>query len=176
MAHTKLRTVPKYYYRRTLPSSQASSTKILEKEKSTETFSKKVKLFGMNVKEQVEALNKMYEGKLEFGLDEFDKIVIRKVHNNYNVLDIPEIENLSHRELIPFTLAGNIITVKLPKTLRELDARSSGWISNPERIFMWDTTVVDWEQFSERVHGSYSNLKLVVIQSSTGGKTKLLKF
>lgn len=176
MAHRVLRDSNRYFYRRTPPSSKASSTKILEKEKSTETFSKKVKLFDMGVKEQVEALNKMYDGKLEFGLDDFEKIVIRKVHNNFNVLDLPEIDNFSHRELIPYTTADNIITVKLPKTLSEIDARSSGWISLPERIFMWDTTVVDWEQFNERVHTSLSNLKLVVIQSSTGGKPKLIRF
>lgn len=135
----------------------------------TESFNKKIKLMGIGIKEQCVSLNKLYNEKIKFALDNEEKIIIEKIDDSIRILELPECENIDFR--YTGTESNNIETLKLPKCLKEIDIHSI--IANFHKIkslWVWDYQV---ENIKEKTYGWY---KIdLFIRSEKSNKVRIVK-
>lgn len=155
---------------------------VVKKGKKEESFGVKAKMLQLSMEEQVEMLNKMYNGRVVFGIyesgtgwsrDEKVKgIQVIDWADNVISIDLPDLDCYNMDNLIGFVhMYKRLSSIKLPKTIVEIDL-SKGWCHNINRIYTWDTT-----SFKDNSCGSNNNiLEMVIIQSTTGGKPKIIRF
>lgn len=135
------------------------------------SFSKKARLLGIEIEEQVKMLNKLYNNKLEFFVDE-SSITLKLLDNTVNILEIPELEHLNTKRLMVYT-NHKLNTLKLPKSLKEVyfSIPYNTGLIGIHTIFMWDTTkIYNFEDFNRL------GVKMLIIQSTRGKKPLVYKF
>lgn len=152
---------------------------ILKTNSTVNSFEKKARLLGLDIYKQAEMLTKMYEGKLEFRVNDENKIEIIVYSEDINVLEIPDIENLDTQYLLHKgiglsrrVLFNSLKTIKLPKSFPELDLSRAQWLYYVDRIFMWDTTPIVGS-INDRLSYNMNKPLMIIVQSSTGGKSKI---
>ena len=153
----------------------------------------KSSLFDMAVQEKVDILNNIYNGLLRFNVGGFtvyqlsrgldtDQIKLESIDKSIKILELPYIKELNY-EMLPIRnysylfdkeKDSEIVTVKLPKELPEIDLDNTSWLRMVQRVFIWDTTKFDIESIREHV-GPYSNEVMLVVQSANGRKPKVFK-
>lgn len=144
----------------------------IRKNKKSDNFNNKAKILGLSLEKQVEILNKNYEGLMKFEITntflESDKtsISLIDINENVRILELPEVENLIIH--IVSLQSNNVITLKLPKTMKQLAWWNLSSFRNLKNLWIWDDTVMIGEK------PLYSQVERVFIQSTTGGKTKVI--
>lgn len=164
---------------------------IIKDDGSIDRKFKKAKLIGKDsIQDKLDILNNHYKGDITWSLCEdlgISKIYIDELNPKIGVLEIPYFEELSLHSIPVFYLdknpyngdfrlkRNNIVTVKLPKELPEipLGIGSCYWIRNINRLFMWDSTYID---FSKLNIGSDDNLQMIIIQSTKGKKPQFVRY
>lgn len=152
--------------------------------KSSENFGNKAKILGMTVEKQVEILNNTYKDKMSFRVvrDTYAEtepfIELDWVNPEIRILELPEVENLrigyikgSYFDNVDWRNIkyANLGTIKLPRTVKEFRLRSLDHMPNLTSVWLWDSTEVNLEK------SFYSNIKMVVIQRTDGGKPIVYK-
>ena len=150
----------------------------VRKTKSSEHFYAKCALMNVDINTQIEILNKMYDGKLHFivGKEPFsakETAMLDWVHDDIRILELPEVDNFeigfvnSHNGSYK---PNNVGTLKLPKTMKSVRWNDLSQFHNLTSLWIWDTT----ELIGEKSY--FSSIKMLIVQSSTGGKTKVYRF
>lgn len=146
----------------------------VEKTKKHETFNKKAKMLNIGLDEQINMLNGMYADKgIRFRKDNENK-VFAEICKPIDVLELPEFDYYS--ECYPVRndwhtsqFSSRLCTLKLPKSIKELDFKRLR-LPGISSLWVWDTT--DIKNMDELRSQS---LKMIVIRSTTGGKSKIFK-
>lgn len=128
----------------------------------------------------------MYEGNISFNIkclsdESMQKIYISHINDNLMCIELPEIDTFDFEDIFLFSIhsitynlnKSKLVTVKLPKVAKSLRLRDAFWVTQIKRLFVWDTTELDFTGI-ENYRGSM--LEMIVVQSSTGGKPKIIKF
>lgn len=135
------------------------------------------------MEEQVDMLNAMYKGRVTFGIYEsgtgwaregkIKGIQVVDYAKDVISIDLPDLDCYNVDNLIGFvSIKRHLSSIKLPRTITEIDL-GKGWCNSVNRIFTWDTTSI---KNDTRGFGGRGLLEMVVIQSTTGGKPKLIRF
>ena len=104
------------------------------------TFEVKKKLLGLSVEKQVEFLNKLYDGILDFTLYNSGSVGIDLVDKSIRILELPDCDNID-ADCVNVYNCKELITLKFPKSLSKIDInRFRGRLKN---IWIWDTTEID---------------------------------
>lgn len=152
--------------------------------KSSENFSNKAKLLGMTLERQVEILNNNYKDKMSFHvindsfMHEEPSIELDWVNPEIRILELPEVENLhigyikgsylDNEDWLKVRYA-NLVTIKLPKTIKKFNLRSISHMPNLTSVWLWDSTEMNLEECA------HSNIKMVIVQRKDGGKPLVYK-
>lgn len=152
---------------------------------NSDSFARKSKLLGLSMEQQVELLNSNYKDKVEFVLntDEWvdtpTHINIRWINPDIRILELPEVDNLNigyvkisrnNEDTLENILKGRkLSTLKLPKSMKSIYWSTFAQFSGLTSLWIWDTTELKGEKHC-------SNIKMLVIQSTTGGKATVIKF
>lgn len=115
----------------------------------------KAAMLGVDVDKQIEALNKMYENKIELGKSHNtsygDTIQVVKTADNVIKLVLPENKNFDLQDLFPYLSFNNksLVSVELPRCIDTLRLRECRWVNRIERIFVHEGTVIDFDKFEK---------------------------
>lgn len=147
---------------------------MIKKDKRDENFASKASIIGLSIKEQVDMLNKIYNKSIEFELG-CNGIRISNIDENIFALELPENDNYDIENLIDisFVMRHNISSVKLPKTVKQVNLNRATWAKYIDRLFVWDDAEIIK---SDSIGYISSYLKMIVVVYSTGKKTKIYKF
>ena len=140
------------------------------------TFAPKVAMMGLDIKKQVETLNYLYRGNVEFGrgcyrtIDDDpgvkEAICIRWVAEDIDDLELPECRYIAAQKLFSDDYEGNVRTLRLPKCLKkvrlsEIDEKA-GVVENlviqPNTEYINDEGILTIVKENE--DGSQSEMKL----------------
>ena len=156
---------------------------MIQKDKKAESLGMKASIMGLSMDDTIDILNKMYNGTVLFHRaqsffgDRGQKISILNMKPDIFCLELPELDNIDFEDLFDFSemslLKTKLVSAKLPKAAKEFRVRNASWVHRVQRVFLWDTTELDFTNF-EKHKGS--KLEMIVIQSSTGGKPRIIKF
>lgn len=166
----------------------------VEKNKKHETFNKKAKMLNIGLDEQINMLNSMYADKgIRFKKDNENKVFV-EICKSIDVLELPEFDYYSECYPVKNKLlddsyfiniskhakdfdgnhyslfSSRLLTLKLPKSIKEVDFKRLR-LPGVSSLWIWDTT--DIKNMDELRSQS---LKMIVIRSTTGGKSKIFKF
>ena len=106
-----------------------------------ETFEVKKKLLGLDTKKQVELLNKLYDGLLTFKILFDNTVSLDIIEENVRILEIPECDNLDANMIHTYN-CKELITLKLPKTVKSININKFRGQHNLKNIWIWDTTEI----------------------------------
>lgn len=144
------------------------------------------------IEDKVNVLNNHYKGQIVFKVEQdyndnsSKNIVIDSIDNTLDVLEIPYVEELSLRSIPLFyrdklddvelmLRRNNLKVVKLPRELKEfiVGYNESRWLKQVNRLFLWDTTYLDISNLDLSFN---SELEMIIIQSTKGGRAKVFRF
>lgn len=148
----------------------------LKNTKQLNGFNKKVALLDIEPKKQVEMLNQMYKGKVKFSYGE-ESLMVSYLDPEITSLDLPETELFRDTSTILTYSAyiannDNLVSIKFPKCMEKIDFGRLSWLSQLQRIFVWDTTELENLDALAR----NSKLEMLIIRKTDGGKAKVIRF
>lgn len=164
---------------------KTSNNIVLNRTKQTESFGDKARLLQLDLHTQIDMLNKLYKGNVIFGYAESSfssakGIVIKDIGEDVISIELPEVDgynmdNLLSLELIFGIHKRNLVSIKMPKCLKELEISPLyNWMRYINRIFVWDTTKVTFN-IDRGLSSDMGKLEMVAMLSSSGGKNKVIK-
>lgn len=151
---------------------------VLGSTKKSESFGAKANLLQVGLDKQVEMLNAMYKDKVVFKVSygisgEVQGINIHSYAKDVISITLPETTEWDMDNLVEFSLSQHpLSSIKIPKCVEKIDI-TKPWARRISRIFLWDTTEVDYA--GRGFSGGSGDTEMVIIQSTTGGKPKIVK-
>ncbi len=153
---------------------------------SGDTFDKKATMLGSSLEQQLDALNNLYRGKVEFCIESFydyempfetpdndrNKTVICIKHTNDDVhgLDLPECNYINYKRLFSEDYTGNVTLIRLPKCIDSINLR----YLDPQVIYL-QTLVIDESTCLDNFDEIKAKPSMLVIKRASGNN-KVLKF
>lgn len=156
------------------------SDRVLRCDKRAETFEKKAKLLGLDLEQKCEMLSKLFNNKLEFNFkhtmwkDSGIEVIVKDA--SLISIELPDIEGYIQDDFITIPLdsqfrnTSQLASVRLPRSIKQIDISKAYWTRKIDRLFVYDTTrVVGTEN-----RGGFGSSRLtVIVLSTTGGKNKI---
>jgi hypothetical protein len=160
---------------------------MIKQDSKSKNFNVKANMLGLSIDDRIDKLNKIYNGKMTFD-KEYDipafmqeaecGITIKDFDKSLVCIELPEEENLLMSGLFRSYDFGSLVTIKLPKCVKSIDIDRCRWIHNIKRLFLWDTTEIisrHSEGALQNILGTHSKLEMIIIQSTSGGKSKIYR-
>lgn len=151
------------------------------------TFKNKVAMLDIDLYEQVNMLNQMYNGKVKFKvnqslksihnieLNEHKGIEIDYIDSGIDVLELPDIDNFCEGIFSVNTyFLVKLKTLKIPsswKIITDTTYRNIGHVT--QSLFIWDTTEIKTRD--DVLPRMGLNLKRIVIRSSAGKEGRMIE-
>lgn len=147
-------------------------------------FGVKVDLLNIGAEKQIELLNKMYDDTLEFAVTNTSSsfyddsieygIIVKNIKRNIMKIVLPETKALYMRDLFFLSdlIHMDVASVEIPKCISSIKLNDISWINGINRLFVHDTTEIDFNNFSKRIG---SKLQMVIVTSDSG-KSKIYRF
>ena len=140
-------------------------------EVSRDNFGVKADMLGLSLEKQVEQLNRLYKDKLIFGIDEDiwtvreeDRktgIVVRNVLCDCHQLVLPSTSKYCMSSLIDAFSARNLTSIVVPSIVKEIKFKDCRWIGGLDRLFVYDTTELDFNGYSK---GILDSINMVIVR------------
>lgn len=129
--------------------------------RSSEAFANKALLLDLDKQSQVELLNKMYQGKLKFsvindsvynnevkGFVTKERIQLSFVNSDIRILELPDVSELEIGYIRydgEKLVNNNVITLKLPKSMKSFKLDTLNMFENLVNLWVWeDTELLDF--------------------------------
>lgn len=140
-------------------------------EPSGDNFGVKADMLGLSLEEQVEQLNRIYAGKILFGIGEDTRsvieenrkqgIVIKEILCDCHQLVLPSTSKYCMSSLMDVFSTRKLQSLVIPSSVKEIVFKDCHWIGRLNRLFVYDTTELDFNNFSKT---TLDNLNMIIIR------------
>ena len=137
---------------------------------SGDNFGVKADMLGLSIEKQVEQLNRIYKDQAifdivrgtDFNTDEnYDGISVVKIIGDYHQFVLPSTSKYCIDRMIGSFEAYKLSSVVVPSCINRIVLRNCTWVRNIERLFIYDTTDLDFSGFSKH---SLDKLSMVIVR------------
>lgn len=140
---------------------------------SGDNFGVKAEMMGLSLEKQVELLNNLYADTLKFeigsigdrGTKDYKRgIRISKVLVDYNQIVLPNTRALlieDVKDIADVIFSGESNSIVIPESIPELKVGKASWIRYTTRVFMYDTTQLDFTDFFS---GPFDTLEMIIVK------------
>lgn len=137
---------------------------------SGDNFGVKADMLGLSIEKQVEQLNRIYKDQAIFDIvrgtdfntdEQYEGISVAKILGEYHQFVLPSTSKYYINSMIDSSVAYKLSSVVIPSCINSIEFRNCNWVRYIDRIFVYDTTDLDFRGFSKR---SLDKLSMVIVR------------
>lgn len=137
---------------------------------SGDNFGVKADMLGLSIEKQVEQLNRIYKDQAIFDIvrgtdfntdEQYEGISVVEILGDYHQFVLPSTSKYYTNRMIDLLVVHKLSSVVIPSCVKSIEFRNCGWVSYIDRIFVYDTTDLDFSGFSKR---SLDRLNMVIVR------------
>ena len=137
---------------------------------SGDNFGVKADMLGLSIEKQVEQLNRIYKDQAIFDIvrgtdfntdEQYEGISVVEILGEYHQFVLPSTSKYYINSMIDSSVAYKLSSVVIPSCINSIEFRNCNWVRYIDRIFVYDTTDLDFSGFSKR---SLDKLSMVIVR------------
>ena len=137
---------------------------------SGDNFGVKADMLGLSIEKQVEQLNRIYKDQAIFDIvrgtdfntdEQYEGISVVEILGEYHLFVLPSTSKYYINSMIDSSVAYKLSSVVIPSCINSIEFRNCNWVRYIDRIFVYDTTDLDFSGFSKR---SLDKLSMVIVR------------
>lgn len=137
---------------------------------SGDNFGVKADMLGLSLEKQLEQLNRIYKDQAVFDIvrgtdfytdEKYEGISVVEILGEYHQFVLPSTSKYYINSMIDSSVAYKLSSVVIPSCINSIEFRNCNWVRYIDRIFVYDTTDLDFSGFSKR---SLDKLSMVIVR------------
>lgn len=137
---------------------------------SGDNFGVKADMLGLSIEKQVEQLNRIYKDQAIFDIvrgtdfntdEQYEGISVAEILGEYHQFVLPSTSMYYIDRMIDLSVAHKLSSVVVPSCVNRIEFRNCNWVTYIDRLFVYDTTDLDFSGFSKH---SLDKLSMVIVR------------
>lgn len=137
---------------------------------SGDNFGVKADMLGLSIEKQVEQLNRIYKDQAIFDIvrgtdfntdEQYEGISVAEILGEYHQFVLPSTSKYYTNKMLDLSVAYKLSSVVIPSCVKSIKFRDCSWIKYIDRIFVYDTTDLDFSNFNKH---SLDNISMVIVR------------